>query len=290
MKTKSKIKDESVDANTIALLMVYLDKNSNKSEKKKWDDLCCSGRWTRAFIEKQGSSFFAKRTIGSACAKVFSLVSTEIEPPIATALKVRNVSEVAKKLHEHIQEPLPYPAQSMTTSFKTGLNSLIGWRHSDCISLTSERGKIWRRWSAYELARELLKGFNKAPDKVIAELLSLLWEEPVDDAWVRSILRAETLENLRIEIGNQLAYETADLIASIHKDGIINSMKQVCTEKDRKSAEILMEQARRLISGKSRFEDDASAEKAAIEAISCISDQNRAQSIIAEIKQKDAYY
>jgi hypothetical protein len=92
MNTKSKIKDESVDADTITLLMVYLDKNSNKSEKKKWDDFCCSGRWTRSFIEKQDSSFLARRTIGAACAKVFSLVSTDTEPPIVTAGKVNSVS------------------------------------------------------------------------------------------------------------------------------------------------------------------------------------------------------
>ncbi len=123
--TKSKNKVETVDVNTIELLTVYLDKNSNKSEKKKWDDFCCSGRWTTSFIEKQGSSFLAKRTIGAACAKVFSLVSTETEPPIVTAGKVNSVRESAKKLHGHIREPLPYPVQSMTTSFRTGLNSLI---------------------------------------------------------------------------------------------------------------------------------------------------------------------
>ncbi len=51
-----------------------------------------------------------------------------------------------------------------------------------------------------------------------------------------------------------------------------------------------MEQAKRLLSGKPRFDDDASAEKSAIEAIGCMSDQFRAQTIIAEIKRGDADY
>jgi hypothetical protein len=281
---KSKNKNETVDENTIALLSVYLDKNLSKSEKKKWDDFCCSGRWTTSFIGKQDSSFLARRTIGAACAKVFSMVSTTKEPPIVTAGKVNSVRESAKKLHVHIQEPLPYPVQSMTTGFKTGLNSLLEWRHSDCISLTSQRGKIWRRWCAHELAREMIRGFDAAPDKLISELLSLLWG-PVDDAWVRSILCAATRENLRIEIRQELAYQTADRIASNLADGIINSMKHVCTEEAKEHAEILMEQAKRLLSGKSRFDDDASAVEAAIEAIGCMSDQICAQTIIAEIKR-----
>lgn len=287
--TKSKIKDELVDADTLSLLTAYLDKNSNKSEKHKWDELCCSGRWTKVFIEKQSSGFLAKRTIGAACAKVFSQVTPAQEPPIVIAGKVNSVRESAKKLQGHIQDPLPYPPQSMTNGFKNGLNSLITWRHSDCITITSQRGKIWRRWCAHELAREMLRGFNAAPDKLISELLSLLWG-PVDDAWVRSILCAATRENLGIEIRQELAYQTADRIASNLTEGIINSLKPVHTEEAKEQAEILMEQVKRLLSGKSRFDDDASAEKAAIEAIGCMSDHNRAMSIIAEIQRMDADY
>jgi len=285
--TKSKIKDETVDADTIALLTEYLDKNSSKSENHKWDELCCSGIWTKVFIKKQCGGLLAKRTIGAACAKVFSLVTPVQEPPIVTAGKVNGVRESAKKLHGLIQDALPYPQQSMTTGFKNGLNSLVAWRHSDCKTITSQRGKLWRRWCAHELAREMLRGFNEAPDKLISELLSLLWG-PVDDAWVRSILCAATRENLRIEIRQQLGYETADRFASNIADGIINSVKQVCTEEAKEHAEILMEQVKRLLSGKPRFDDDANAEEAAIEAIGCMSDQNRAQSIISEIKRKDA--
>ncbi|MGZ8928560.1 MAG: hypothetical protein ACXW03_08895 [Methylobacter sp.] len=284
--TKSKTHEETIDAEALELLKLYLDKESSKLEKQKWDEFCCSGRWTKVFIGKQGSSFLAKRTIGAACAKVFSQVSPENEPPIVTAAKVHNVRESAKKLHSHIREPLPYPPQSMTAGFNNGLRSLIKWRHSDCITLTSQRGKIWRRWCAHELAREMLWGFHEAPDKLIAELLSLLWG-PVDDAWVRKILCVATRENLRLEIKQHLAYQTADHISSVIAEGIINSVKQVCTEEAKEQAEKLLEQAKRLLSGKPRFEDDTEAELAAMEALGCISDEFRAQAIIAEIRRLD---
>jgi hypothetical protein len=286
--TKSRIENESIDKETIDLLKLYLDKNSSKLEKQKWDELCCSGKWTTAFIGNQQSSFLAKRTISSACARVFSQISEGKEPPIVTAKKVNDVRESAINLNGHIQDRLPYPTQSSTIGFRNGLDSLMKWRHSDCISITSSRGKLWRRWCTLELAREMLRGFHKAPDKLISELLSLIWG-PVDEAWVRKILCSATRESLLLEIRHQLAYETADLVASNIAEGIINSTKHVCTEEAKEHAEILMEQARRLLSGKPRFDDDASAEAAAIEAIGCMSDQIRALTIIAEIKQTPSY-
>jgi hypothetical protein len=67
-------------------------------------------------------------------------------------------------------------------------------------------------------------------------------------------------------------------------------MKRVCSPEAKESAEILMDQVNRLLSGKPRFDNDASAEQAAIDAIGCMSDLSRAQATIAEIKRMDADY